>query len=124
MGLSPAQQARAVEVTGLDEAFRAGDAAGRLALYRLATTNPPGAQDGAVVSSAAWRAAEIPAVDGPEPRPRWPGSTTPWPPAACLAWRPSRPLATRLRIAEMTPSGAAAPASALRRQIIQIGAPA
>lgn len=42
----------------------------------------------------------------------------------CLAWRPSRPPATRQRIAEMTPSGAAAPASALRRQIIQIGAPA
>jgi hypothetical protein len=42
----------------------------------------------------------------------------------CLAWRPSRPPAIRLRIAEMTPSGAAAPESALRRQIIQIGAPA
>jgi hypothetical protein len=27
-------------------------------------TNPPGAQDGAVVNSAAWRSAEIPAVNG------------------------------------------------------------
>jgi CubicO group peptidase (beta-lactamase class C family) len=63
-GLSPAQQARAVDLTGLDEAFRVANAAGRPALYRLATTNPPGAQDGAVVNSAAWRAAEIPAVNG------------------------------------------------------------
>ena len=63
-GLSPAQQARAVDLTGLDDAFRAGNAAGRPALYRLATANPPGAQDGAVVNSAAWRAAEIPAVNG------------------------------------------------------------
>ena len=63
-GLSPAQQARAVDLTGLDDAFRAGNTAGRPALYRLATTNPPGAQDGAVVNSAAWRAAEIPAVNG------------------------------------------------------------
>ena len=63
-GLSPAQQARAVDLTGLDDAFRAGNAAGRPALYRLAVANPPGAQDGAVVNSAAWRAAEIPAVNG------------------------------------------------------------
>jgi CubicO group peptidase (beta-lactamase class C family) len=64
VGLSPAQQARAVDLTGLDNAFRAGNATDRPALYRQATTNPPGAQDGAVVNSAAWRAAEIPAVNG------------------------------------------------------------
>lgn len=63
-GLSPAQQARAVDLTGLDDAFRAGNAAGRPALYRQAVANPPGAQDSAVVNSAAWRAAEIPAVNG------------------------------------------------------------
>ena len=63
-GLSPAQQARAVDLTGLDDAFRTGNAAGRPDLYRLAVANPPGAQDGAVVNSAAWRAAEIPAVNG------------------------------------------------------------
>ena len=63
-GLSPSQQARAVDLTGLDDAFRAGNAVGRPALYRLAVTNPPGAQDGTVVNSAAWRAAEIPAVNG------------------------------------------------------------
>jgi len=63
-GLSPAQQARAVDLTGLDDAFRAGNAAGRPALYQLAITNPPGAQDGAVVNSAAWRAAQIPAING------------------------------------------------------------
>ena len=53
-----------MDLTGLDDAFRAGNAAGRPALYRLATATPPGAQDGAVVNSAAWRAAEIPAVNG------------------------------------------------------------
>jgi CubicO group peptidase (beta-lactamase class C family) len=63
-GLSPAQQARVVDLTGLDEAFRAGSAAGRPPLYELAMANPPGALDGAVVNSASWRAAEIPAVNG------------------------------------------------------------
>ena len=63
-GLSPSQQARAVDLTGLDDAFRAGSAAGRPALYQLSIANPPGAMDGAVVNSAAWRAAEIPAVNG------------------------------------------------------------
>ena len=64
VGLSPAQQARTADVTGLDDAFRAGNAAGRPPLYRRATTNPPGAQDAGVVNGAAWRAAEIPAVNG------------------------------------------------------------
>ena len=63
-GLSPSQQARAVDLTGLDDAFRASGTAGRPGLYRLATTNPPGAQDSDVVNSAAWRAAEIPAING------------------------------------------------------------
>jgi len=63
-GLSPSQQARAVDLTGLDDAFRAAAAAGRPPLYRLAITNPPGAQDAGVVNSAGWRAAEIPAVNG------------------------------------------------------------
>jgi CubicO group peptidase (beta-lactamase class C family) len=63
-GLSPSQQARAVDLTGLDDAFRAANACGRPPLYRLAVTNPPGAQDGGVVNSTAWRAAEIPAVNG------------------------------------------------------------
>jgi CubicO group peptidase (beta-lactamase class C family) len=63
-GLSPEQQARAVDLTGLDGAFRAANLAGRPPLYRLATTNPPGAHDGAVVNGTAWRAAEIPAING------------------------------------------------------------
>ena len=63
-GLSPAEQARAVDLTGLDDAFLAANASGRPALYRQATSNPPGAQDAAVVNSAAWRAAEIPAING------------------------------------------------------------
>jgi CubicO group peptidase (beta-lactamase class C family) len=63
IGLGPTDQARAVEITGLDDAFRA-PLAGEPELYRRATANPPGARDGAVVNSARWRAAEIPAVNG------------------------------------------------------------
>jgi CubicO group peptidase (beta-lactamase class C family) len=63
-GLSPAQQARAVDLTGLDDRWRAANLAGRPSLYRRAVTNPPGAQDGDVVNSARWRAAEIPAING------------------------------------------------------------
>src|SRR5262252_4555320 len=63
-GLSPAQQQRTVDLTGLGEPFWAADAAGRPDLYRLAVSNPPGALDAAVVNSAAWRAAEIPAING------------------------------------------------------------
>ena len=48
----------------MDDEFREGNAAGRPPLYKRAIANPPGAQDGAVVNGAAWRAAEIPAVNG------------------------------------------------------------
>jgi CubicO group peptidase (beta-lactamase class C family) len=64
VGLSSSQQARAVDLTGLDDAFRAASASGRPQLYRLATANPPGALDADVVNGVAWRAAEIPAVNG------------------------------------------------------------
>jgi CubicO group peptidase (beta-lactamase class C family) len=74
-GLSPQQQARAVDVTGLDDAFRAGNAAGRPALYRRAVANPPGAQDGAVVNSAAWRALRCARSPGGPSRPECTGST-------------------------------------------------
>lgn len=63
-GLTPAEQARAVDLTGLDDAYRAAGLAGRPALYRRAIANPPGAQEGSVVNGSAWRAAEIPAVNG------------------------------------------------------------
>lgn len=64
VGLSPAQQRRVVELTGLDSAFRRAIQEERPALYGRATTNPPGALDARVVNSAAWRSAEIPAVNG------------------------------------------------------------
>ena len=64
VGLSTADQARAVELTGLDDAFRADALAGKPDLYRQAIGNPPGAQDAAVVNGTALRAAEIPAVNG------------------------------------------------------------
>ena len=63
-GLSAAEQARAVDLTGLTDGFRAATMSGRPELYRLATDNPPGAHDTAVVNSAPWRAAEIPAING------------------------------------------------------------
>ena len=63
VGLTSAEQARAVELTGLAEYFGQ-----RLAsmpdLYRRAVTNPPGAFDPAVVNGPAWRAAAVPAVNG------------------------------------------------------------
>jgi CubicO group peptidase (beta-lactamase class C family) len=64
VGLDPSQQARAVALTGLDEAFRSANMAGRPALYAQAIENPPGAQDAMVVNGVQWRAAEIPAVNG------------------------------------------------------------
>ena len=52
--------------TSRDWTTRSGEAneEGHPELYQRAVANPPGAQDGAVVNSAAWRAAEIPAVNG------------------------------------------------------------
>ena len=64
VGLGPSEQARAVDLTGLDDAFRSATSSGRPALYARATANPPGALDARVVNSASWRAAEIPAVNG------------------------------------------------------------
>jgi CubicO group peptidase (beta-lactamase class C family) len=63
IGLGPADQARAVEITGLDDACRVAGA-GKPEHYRRVIANPPGARDGAVVNSARWRAAEIPAING------------------------------------------------------------
>jgi hypothetical protein len=51
-------------MTGTGRAPCEADLAGRPPLYRRAITNPPGALDGAVVNGAAWRAAEVPAVNG------------------------------------------------------------
>jgi CubicO group peptidase (beta-lactamase class C family) len=63
-GLSASEQARAVDLTGLSPAWRAAALAGRPELYQRATANPPGALDAEVVNGAAWRAAEIPAING------------------------------------------------------------
>lgn len=64
VGLSSAEQARTVEVTGLDDRFRTQSAKGRPALFERAMANPPGALDGGIVNGAPWRQAEIPAVNG------------------------------------------------------------
>lgn len=63
-GLTADEQARAVELTGLDDSFRLANAESKPPLYQRAIANPIGAQDAAVVNSAAWRAAEVPAVNG------------------------------------------------------------
>jgi CubicO group peptidase (beta-lactamase class C family) len=62
IGLGPPDRRRAIDLTGLDEHFRAPE--GEPELYRRAISNPPGARDAAVVNSERWRAAEIPAVNG------------------------------------------------------------
>jgi CubicO group peptidase (beta-lactamase class C family) len=59
IGLRAAERARAVDLTG--ELPAAEDEHG---LYALATGNPPGLRDLAVVNGERWRAAEIPAVNG------------------------------------------------------------
>ena len=64
VGLADRDQSRVVELTGLDEAFRLANEAGRPELYRRAIGNPPGALDAEVVNGWAWRAAEVPAVNG------------------------------------------------------------
>lgn len=54
---------RIVDLTGFDAEFRrSGDEGDRLMLRAL--SNPPGALDPGVVNSRAWRAAQIPAVNG------------------------------------------------------------
>ena len=63
-GLSADEQARAVDLTGLDEDFVRENLAGKPELYPRAIGNPPGTRDAAVVNSAAWRSAEIPASNG------------------------------------------------------------
>lgn len=64
VGLTPAEQARAVELTGLSDEFREQNASGKPALYRRAIVNPPGAQDAQVVNGRRWREAEVPAING------------------------------------------------------------
>lgn len=63
-GLSAPEQARAVELTGLDQEFREQTTLGRPELYERAVSNPPGARDARVVNGSKWRAAEIPAING------------------------------------------------------------
>ncbi len=63
-GLTTAEQARAADLTGLDERFVHENMAGKPALYARAVGNPPGCQDPAVVNGRAWRGAEIPAING------------------------------------------------------------
>ena len=63
VGLGAAEQARAVDLAGLEE-YSAGREAGMPELYRRAVANPPGVFDPAVVNGSAWRAAEVPAVNG------------------------------------------------------------
>jgi CubicO group peptidase (beta-lactamase class C family) len=59
VGLTPKDQSRAVDLTCFDAIeSHSGD------LYERATSNPPGTRDPAVVNSAAWRAAEVPAING------------------------------------------------------------
>ena len=65
VGLTASEQRRSVDLSGLDDPdFRRGVLGSRTPLYERAVSNPPGAWDQGVVNSSAWRAAEIPAVNG------------------------------------------------------------
>lgn len=56
-GLNPEEQARALDLVG-EIPPHEGE------LYELATTNPPGSRDLDLVNSEAWRATEVPAING------------------------------------------------------------
>jgi CubicO group peptidase (beta-lactamase class C family) len=62
IGLGQTEQARVVDLAGLEEGGWQNRAAPDL--YRRAMSNPPGAFDPAIVNGTAWRAAEVPAVNG------------------------------------------------------------
>ena len=64
VGLRAAELPRAVELTGLGDAFDRSTASDRPELFPRAMGNPPGSRDPAVVNGTRWRAAEIPAVNG------------------------------------------------------------
>jgi CubicO group peptidase (beta-lactamase class C family) len=64
VGLAERDLDRAVALTGLDDDFRTSRTAEAPDLYAAALLNPPGLFDAGVVNSAAFRQAEIPAVNG------------------------------------------------------------
>ncbi len=64
VGLTPAEQCRAVQLTTLDDGFFDALPASRPDLYRQAVSSPPGAWDLTIVNGQRWRQAEIPAVNG------------------------------------------------------------
>ena len=63
-GLTAAQQLRVAEITCLENLSGPEANPDAPALYQLAVSNPPGSRDPNVVNSAAWRSAEIPAING------------------------------------------------------------
>lgn len=62
-GLGPADQARCAELEYASADWPRANRGAPDSLYARALANPPGARDLAVVNSAAWRAAEVPAVN-------------------------------------------------------------
>jgi CubicO group peptidase (beta-lactamase class C family) len=64
IGLDEQAQARAVELTGVASLVAGLDDGDRPALLRQALLNPPGALDPDTVNGAAFRRAEIPAING------------------------------------------------------------
>jgi len=63
IGLPATEHERVAELTGF-EAFGPDLSADRPVLFDQAIRNPAGALDAAVVNSAAWRSAEVPAING------------------------------------------------------------
>jgi CubicO group peptidase (beta-lactamase class C family) len=93
-GLSPSQQARAVDLTGLDDAFRAGNAAGRPSLRDRQCRKPrPGRQAGEHATRMPWARAH-------------PGHQRPA--RAQLTWERSSASNHRPELRPPIPSGAAA----------------
>lgn len=64
VGLRPDEAARAVDLTGLDDAAFRDELAGYGPVMARALDNPPGSVDPNVVNGSAWRRAEIAAANG------------------------------------------------------------
>jgi CubicO group peptidase (beta-lactamase class C family) len=64
VGLTPDQEKRCATVIGMDRRWHSELLSHRTDHFLRAMANTPGVTDEAVVNSAAWRAAEIPAING------------------------------------------------------------
>jgi len=64
IGVRAGDRRRVASLVGLDMLYPGGEAGEPGSVYRRALTNPPGMLDPSVVNGEAWKAADVPAVNG------------------------------------------------------------